>query len=143
VFFHGDGVPVTGLGKTWGRSCNIWNWGSLLAKGSTVEIVFWIWSCILDIMVKGRTQAKFYKIMKWSFTALWNGTWPMADWDDTKYAANSPEGKKAGTPLVGTNLSECLFCVVWLLKGDLDFHHKEIVMHIHCFAIIVHKFVHA
>ena len=131
VFFHGDGVPLTGLGKTWGRSANVWNWGSLLARGTTQEVVLWIYSCIGDTMIQGKTLKKFYKIMRWSFSCLWNGVWPAADWDERPYSPNSPEGRRAGTPLVGTMVDHCLFCVLWLLKGDLDFHQKDIYIYIY------------
>jgi hypothetical protein len=34
----GDGVPVTGVGKSWGKSMDSWNFKSALAKGSTTAI---------------------------------------------------------------------------------------------------------
>ncbi len=38
----GDGVPVTGVGKTWGKSMDSWNFKSALAKGSTTTIAMLI-----------------------------------------------------------------------------------------------------
>ena len=127
VFIHGDGVPVTGVGKSWGKSCNIYNWGSLLATGKTVEIVFWIYSCFSDLYAAGKTSARIFKILKWSFTALWEGRHPHADWRGCDYPADSEEAKLAGTPLVGDDLTNSLFCVIWKLKGDLDWHFKDLV----------------
>ena len=34
---HGDGVPITGVGKSWGKSMDVWSWCSLLASGRTIE----------------------------------------------------------------------------------------------------------
>ena len=126
MFIHGDGVPVTGVGKSWGKSCNIYNWGSMLAAGKTVEIVFWIYSCF-DVLYATGTSTRIFKILQWSFTALFNGVHPHSDWRGTRYEPDSPEGKLAGTPLVGTSIVDCLFCVIWKLKGDLDWHFKDLV----------------
>ena len=41
---HGDGVPVTGVGKSWGESMDIYSWNSLLGSGSTLQFNFYIWS---------------------------------------------------------------------------------------------------
>ena len=30
---HGDGVPITGVGKSWSKSCDIYSWTSLLGGG--------------------------------------------------------------------------------------------------------------
>ena len=32
---HGDGVPITGVGKSWSKSCDIYSWNSLLGGGRT------------------------------------------------------------------------------------------------------------
>ena len=37
---HGDGVPVTGVGKTWGKSIDAFSWCSLLGVGLTIECNF-------------------------------------------------------------------------------------------------------
>ena len=33
IAIHGDGVPVTGVGKSWSKSCDIYSWASLLGGG--------------------------------------------------------------------------------------------------------------
>eukprot|EP00969_Alexandrium_andersonii_P320635 14167050-Alexandrium_andersonii.AAC.1 len=34
---HGDGVPVSGIGRKWSKSCLALSWQSMLATGSTLE----------------------------------------------------------------------------------------------------------
>ena len=41
---HGDGVPVIGIGKGWTRMMTIFFGSSLLAKGPSKEIRYYIWS---------------------------------------------------------------------------------------------------
>lgn len=38
LFMHGDGCPITGVGKSWGKSMDSFNWGSLLATGATKAV---------------------------------------------------------------------------------------------------------
>ena len=33
IALHGDGVPVTGVGKSWSKSCDVYSWCSLLGGG--------------------------------------------------------------------------------------------------------------
>ena len=33
IALHGDGVPITGVGKSWSKSCDIFSWTSLLGGG--------------------------------------------------------------------------------------------------------------
>jgi hypothetical protein len=37
---HGDGVPVTGVGKSWGKSVDVISWSSLLGTGATLDCSF-------------------------------------------------------------------------------------------------------
>ena len=123
-FFHGDGVPTTGVGKSWGKSLNVFDWGSLLARGPTKQIVFWIWSVFAAISSK-RTMEVFWKIMKWSFNALFSGKHPDKDFHGEPYPAGSAEAKLAGKPLVGSDPGDHYFCVIWRFKGDGDFNQQE------------------
>ncbi|CAE8616927.1 unnamed protein product, partial [Polarella glacialis] len=41
---HGDGVPITGIGKGWCKLMTMFTWSSLLGSGSTLDMLFWIWS---------------------------------------------------------------------------------------------------
>ena len=124
IFFHGDGVPVTGVGKSWGKSVDSYNWGSLLAQGSTADLVFLIWAIFQELQLRARTKKLFWKIMTWSFTALFDGKWPTRDHNNVLFPAGSVDGLRGGSPLVGTDQRNFPFCVIWQLKGDLDFDHK-------------------
>ena len=42
ISVHGDGVPVTGVGKSWGKMADVFHWTSCLATGSTLDICFYI-----------------------------------------------------------------------------------------------------
>jgi hypothetical protein len=112
----------------------MWDWGSFLAVGMTKEIVFWIW-CLWDLLgVEGRTEPKFGKILRWSFATLFHGCWPHQDWEGTLYVPGTPEFDKAGTPLVGNNRADSLFCVLWKLKSDGEWNHKE--------SLLIHNGIH-
>ena len=124
LFFHGDGVPTTGVGKCWGKTVNVFDWGSLLARGSTQHIVFWIWSVFADVASPGAMRT-FWKIMKWSFNALFSGLHPSSDFHDKPYPQDTPEARRAGTPLVGTDKLAHYFCVIWRVKADGDFCLKD------------------
>ena len=61
---HGDGTPVVGIGKAWGKLLDIWSWQSLLVSGPTIlrtMLIFCVHSSIqsvkdghntLDVMFK-------------------------------------------------------------------------------------------
>ena len=36
ISLHGDGAPITGVGKSWSKSCDVFSWNSLLGGGRTV-----------------------------------------------------------------------------------------------------------
>ena len=119
---------MLGVGKSWAKSANVYNWGGLLARGTTLQIVFLIWACWLDARVEDTTDMHFWVLMKWSFDIMFAGVWPHKDWNGVRYDPNSPEGRKAGKPLVGAvaDAAMCFFCVLWRIKGDLDFYQKEL-----------------
>ena len=125
LFFHIDAVPVVGVGKSWGKSLNVANWGSILAHGSTMEIVFLIWCYWMDTEAKNRTKKTFFEKLKWSFDIVFDGLWPFADHNCTTYPAGSEEARRAGTPLVGSDMDDYPFGVIWQIKADLDAQHKE------------------
>ena len=102
---------VTAVGKTWSKSCDFYNWGSLLAVGAAAEVAFCIWASFLDGQVPARTKVLFWKIMRWSFDALFAGKWPSTNWDGVPYPANSPDGRRAGHPLVG-DANNYFFCCI-------------------------------
>ena len=117
-------MPTTGVGKSWGKTLNVFDWGSLLARGSTQQTVFWIWSVFVQV-ASPRAMRLFWKIMKWSFNALFSGRHPSSDFHGRPYPPGTPEALKAGTPLVGVDRLDHYFCVIWRIKADGDFCLKD------------------
>ena len=125
IFLHGDGTPITGIGKSWAKSSQIWNWGSLLARGPTREIVFWIWSVFKESMTRSTTRSRFWKILCWSLRSLQAGLWPATNWNGLPWEPGSIDAMRAGTPLVGDDLSTRFACQIWRAKGDLEDFHED------------------
>ena len=125
IFLHRDGTPITGAGKSWANACQIWNWGSLLASGSTKEIVFWIWCVFKDVMTNSSTRKRFWQILCWSLRSLQRGLWPAANWNKDLWEPGSVDALRANTPLVGDDPSTCFACQLWRVKGDLEDFHED------------------
>ena len=80
---HGDGVPITGIGKGWAKTQTIWSWYSLTGIGHTGDMLFYIWAmydklCVGDL--ENETLATFFAILHWSLLALYHGKWPSEDY---------------------------------------------------------------
>jgi hypothetical protein len=127
IFLHGDGTPITGIGKSWSKSSQIWNWGSLLARGSTVEVVFWIWSVFKEYLT-ATARKQFWKVLVWSLKAMQKGLWPATNWDNTAWAPGSVDALRANTPLVGDDKSTCFCCQLFRIKGDLEDFHEDTML---------------
>ena len=120
---HGDGVPVTGVGKTWGKSLDVFSWCSLLGVGLTIECNFFIWSIFQKLCCRAtlfNTKARFWRILVWSLQILQTGLWPDFDWNGNR----DPRG---GTPLAGV-VGSYFVGVLWVLRGDLDYLCKEMFL---------------
>lgn len=116
---HGDGTPAMGVGKAWSKMIDVWSWSSVLVTGPTVLNVFFIF-CVHTVLQCTReghdTLGVCFKKMVWSFTCLWNGTWPTTDWNGMPI-----HDSRAGTPLAGG-----FFAAIWVLLGDLDYVAKDL-----------------
>ena len=122
IWIHGDGVPVSGIGRSWGKSVDIWSWGSLLSSTSTLLSTFMIFFFFSALIVKMEGQdafRAFMKILSWSLEALFTGRWPDRNVHGRPYDPNSAEGKRAGSWL-----ADGYRAVVWSIKGDLDHMSK-------------------
>ena len=112
---HGDGVPVKSVGKSWNESVNVYSWASIVADtGTTAQSNFLIFGIFAHLVSSWRqrfTMLRFWKLLVWSFTALYEGVWPTVDMDGV--AINSTE---AGKPLAGGYRA-----ILFLLKGDLEY----------------------
>ena len=111
---HGDGVPVTGAGRSWQKSLEVYSWCSLLSKGNTLKCNFLIYAMFDKLLVKSgglNGFDKFSKLLAWSFQALYDGKWPSVD--EQGRPTNDP---KAGKPLAGGFRG-----VLFVIRGDLEF----------------------
>ena len=116
---HGDGCCITGRGRVWNKTADIFSWSSCMGKGKTKDLMYFIWClyqvqrCTLD---GHRTLVIFSSKMRWSFQALWRGKHPETDSNRKRYTAGTLEHTLAGTDLAGG------FCgCLWILQNDLDF----------------------
>lgn len=81
---HGDEVPCVGVGKIWCKMALTFQWYSLMSAAAatpTLDLMMWIWACfekILKLGVGGTIDA-FFDIIKWSFSAMYEGRWPHFD----------------------------------------------------------------
>ena len=56
ISVHGDGVPVTGVGKSWGKSMEMLSWASCLASGATLSTFNFIYGIFATALVtEGRS----------------------------------------------------------------------------------------
>ena len=84
IAIHGDGVPIVGIGKGWSRVMTLFSWYSLLGQGATSDLLIWVWG-VYDKLLTGSLREEhgslfqFFKILRWSFMALWEGKWPSAN----------------------------------------------------------------
>lgn len=87
ISLHGDEVPVTGIGKQWSKKMVNWSWHSMLSYSASVKkSQFFIWSIFDKAGVKEgsggyNTIHRFFEILKWSFSAMFQGVWPTHDVD--------------------------------------------------------------
>ncbi len=118
IALHGDGVAISGVGRSWGKSVDVYSWASLLGKGSTVSTNFLVYLLYWKLRVTREGMDvfdKFSKVLAWSLYWLFLGVWPRRDADNHEYLADSPDGKRAGQPLADGD-----YAVLWCLRGDME-----------------------
>lgn len=81
---HGDGVPVTGLGKSWVKTVTNFAFYSLLTLStSTCDSLFFVYAMVDRMRVDAKnltgTAHYVFVLLRWSFQALFAGVWPSAD----------------------------------------------------------------
>ena len=116
---HGDGVPVSGVGKSWSKSFESYSFNSLLGRGSTLQFQFLIagiFKHLASTSAVGHTQRRVWRKMCWSLTALWHGVHPAEDEYGRAWPAGSRQRARQGSPLCGGYRG-----VVWALRGDLEY----------------------
>ena len=118
---HGDGTPVTGLGKTWGKLVDIFSLSSLLVYQPPVLanlLVFLLFQGLQCVRDGHHTLTVFYRKLVWSFQILWEGKVPGEDWD----------GKPINEGTAGKDLLGGKFMCLWALICDLDHGYKSYKM---------------
>ena len=109
IKLHGDGVPITGAGKAWSKSVDVYSWNSIMGTGTTLELEFLVWlvhasQCSKTGVLTTDTKLKFYHHFCASLTKLYNGV------DDNGDVLCPGHG---------------YFGVPWVISGDLDWFYKE------------------
>ena len=61
---HGDGTPVTGVGKAWSKQYDVWSWCSLMGQGSTEELTFYIVGFYLRFLSKAFGASTYQHIAR-------------------------------------------------------------------------------
>ena len=92
------------------------------------DVSFYIYSVFKRIVSKNIGQNTFdavWRVISWSFLALYEGVWPAFDPSGVRYSANSVEGRRAGTPLAPMPNGN-LFGMLWILKSDLDWAYDRL-----------------
>ena len=115
---HGDGLPVTGVGKTWAQSAEAFSWGSLVAPGSTIRSLYLMFMCYKSLVVASgglSTMDAIWRKVCWSFYWLWMGVWPEEDEFGRPWVSGTLDHARAGTSLAGG-----FFATIWTIKGDLE-----------------------
>ena len=111
---HGDGTPVTGLGKGWGKMVDIFSVSSLLICAPTILrnlMVFLIFQHLICRDADHNTLDTAYRMFIWSFRAMWVGKKPKYDWN----------GEEMFYPGAGEDdLCGGFYFAVWALICDLE-----------------------
>lgn len=118
---HGDGVPISGLGKAWSKSVEVYSWASLLASASTAmtQILICLFHKVLLAKSGGQdSMTTFWKHLAWSFKWLMLGLWPDADADGAVFQKGSVGWRLHHKQ---KQLANGWRGVLWCLKGDLEY----------------------
>ena len=109
---HGDGVSVSNARGKGAKTVDALSWTSLLTSGPSKYTIFLIWLNFRHLTKQHgfcQTWKMFWKRLCQSLMALWAGVWPDTD-------ENGQPHPLAGLPLAGG-----YWCVLYVVKGDLDF----------------------
>ena len=85
ICFHGDDVPITGLGKSWAAGMTMFSWSSMVGLGTTKEMMYLIFGIFEKFREVSADQAQdtygqFFIMLTWSLHWLFLGLWPDRDW---------------------------------------------------------------
>ena len=88
IALHGDGEPVTGLGKSCSKMMDVWSWNSMLVQGGTLQCLFYIYGIFHRLVCKlpgYKTYDDIARKFKWSFAQLWLGRYDPKDWNGVPF----------------------------------------------------------
>ena len=131
VSIHGDGVAVLGIGGHQAKSLDCISWQSLLAtEGGPRELKHYIFGLFDDSKAKQSVDGvdsmdEAWRIISWSFRALFEGKFPSTDHRGRRYTARSDPDDFARA---GTLLAEGRCGVIWGIKGDLEYMWKDMYL---------------
>ena len=116
---HGDGVSISNIRGKGAKTMDTLSWTSLLSTASSRLSVFLIWMCYSHMQKKTGvtpTWTTFWKRLRASLVALYEGVWPQVGMD----GAPDP---RAGQPLAGG------FCgILYVVRGDLEWMSKHFAL---------------
>ena len=119
---HSDGVVVTGRGRSWSKMADVYSWGPVLGWGNTDTMLYFIWAVWehqLSKVTDRTTYAALANVLRWSFTALWEGKWPTHDHNGKEFPPGTRSYELSHGP--DTRLAEGYFALLWVIESDLDF----------------------
>lgn len=128
IALHGDGTPVSGIGKTWCRMMDIYSWTSLLAAGSTLDFTILIYA-VFTALMRSDTMDNAWRLICWSFKALATGLWPEEDAFGRKFTEFAPDSIDAMR--AGSKLADGFRAVIFVVRGDLDYYSKNLRLRHH------------
>lgn len=85
LVIHGDGFPASGIGKSWSKVMDSWQWASLLVNAPSklsVFLIFCVHNALRSSQPMRDTLAVMFQKLVWSFNAIWEGTWPSLTWNN-------------------------------------------------------------
>jgi hypothetical protein len=127
ISLFGDGVPVKGVGKSWGTSSTVYSFSGLLnSKGFSILAQILIFF-FMDQLTLEESSDIFWDQLMWSFQWLEMGRHP------THGPPPLCEKYETGIlrELAGTLLASGYYCVLWLTRADLDHYSKVYALEAH------------
>ena len=117
LILHSDGVPVSGIQRSWAKTVGVWSWTSYLGQGGTLFTNFLIYMIYDELNVTGSRSCltRFFQKLLWSLHWLSLGKHPDEDDTGRKFTPKDPEYK-----LINTDLADGYFMELWSKRADLE-----------------------
>ena len=117
IIMHGDGVPVSGLGKSWLKCVEIYSWGSMLGTGPTRLhnlLIFFLYTGTMCTVEGETSRDRFQRRVRWSLYWLSRGVFPRRDEFNNEW----PPGRNQ--TLAGRALAGGYAAVLWGQRCDIE-----------------------